>query len=349
MKRLIKLFVLLGVLALLVIAYLVFMLVRSANKDDSYDYNTVPSITTTYTAAQIDIKTMSAISYKTATDEYCFELNSAGNAWVWTANTALPLDNTYFASMASSLEKVTTETKLKVSNTELANYGLNTPWLSVTVSDNTYGVQTFSFGSATANGEKYYFASSSNGDCVYTISVDIASPFGMTPYQLIKNDTLPTIDPDRIQRIEFSSSNDTITYTYYDGGKDEHDDTDDYWYVTVNSEDEALLSASICEIIGNVYDSIEFSTPVGYTKEEYLEFGLDEATAMTIYYSERKTVTDSTTGVSANVTVDKSFCLLLGYMDAQSKLYARLTDSVLSYSINADILSKLYSPVSKAS
>ena len=99
MKRLIKLFVLLGVLVLLVIAYLIFMLVRSANKDDSYDYEIVPPIITTYTAAQIDIKTMSALSYTTATDDYCFELNSAGNAWVWTANTALPLDNAYFASM----------------------------------------------------------------------------------------------------------------------------------------------------------------------------------------------------------------------------------------------------------
>ena len=350
MKRLIKLFILLGVLALLVIAYLIFMLVQSASKDDDFEYDhTITPIITTYTAAQIDINTMSAMSYITETDEYCFELNSAGNAWVWTANTSLPLDNTYFASMASALEKVTAETKLKVSDTELANYGLNTPWLSVTISDNTYGVQTFSFGSATDNGEKYYFASSSNGNCVYTVSADVASPFGMTPYQLVKNDTLPTIDPDRIQRIEFNSSNDTITYTYYDGGKDEHDDTDDYWYVTVNSEDEVLLSASICEIIGNVYDSIEFSTPVGYTKEEYQDLGLDEATAMTIYYSERKTVTDSTTGVSATVTVDKSFCLLLGYMDAQNILYARLPDSVLSYSINADILSKLYSPVSKAS
>ena len=349
MKRLIKLFVLLGVLVLLVIAYLIFMLVRSANKDDSYDYEIVPPIITTYTAAQIDIKTMSALSYTTATDEYCFELNSAGNAWVWTANTALPLDNAYFASMASALEKVTAETKFKVSEAELINYGLSTPWLSVTISDNTYGMQTFSFGSSTADGEKYYFASSSNSDCVYTVSADVASPFSMTPYQMVKNDTLPTIDPDRIQRIEFSSSNDTITYTYYDGGKDEHDDTDDYWYVTVNSEDEALLSASICEIIGNVYDSIEFSTPVGYTKEEHQDFGLDEATAMTIYYSERKTVTDSTTGVSATVTVDKSFCLLLGYMDAQNTLYVRLPDSVLSYSIDASVLSKLYSPVSKAS
>ena len=159
MKRLIKLFVLLGVLALLVIAYLVFMLMRSsANKDDSYDYNTVPPLTTTYTAAQIDINTMSAISYRTATDEYCFELNSAGNAWVWTANTAIPLDNVYFANMASSLEKLTTETKFKVSQAELVNYGLDTPWLSVTISDNTHGTQTFNFGSSATDGEKYYFS-----------------------------------------------------------------------------------------------------------------------------------------------------------------------------------------------
>ncbi len=99
-----------------------------------------------------------------------------------------------------------------------------------------------------------------------------------------------------------------------------------------------------------MYDSIEFSTPVGYTQEEHQDFGLNEATTMTIYYSEPKTVTDSTTGVSVTVTVDKSFCLLLGYMDTQNNaLYARLPDSVLSYSINADILSKLYSPISKAS
>ena len=351
MKRLIKLFVLLGVLILLVIAYLIFMLIRSSSEDDHDDQgNVVPPIITTYTAAQIDIKTMSALSYTTVTDEYCFELNNAGDAWVWTADTAIPLDNVYFASMASALEKVTTETKFKVIETELANYGLSEPWLSVTVSDNTHGVQTFSFGSSTANGEKYYFSSSSNSGYVYTVDTSTASPFNMTPYQMVKNDTLPTIQADRIKRIEFSSSNDVIIYTYYDGGKDESADTDDYWYVTVNSEDEALLDTSICGIIESVYDTIEFSTPVGYTIEDRQSFGLKEATAMTVYYSEPKTITDSATGVSATVTVDKSVCLLLGYMDEeQNDLYACLPDSVLSYSIDASVLSKLYSPVSKVS
>ena len=348
MKRLIKLFVLLGVLALLVIAYLIFMLVHSSNEDE-YDDEIVPPMITTYTAAQIDIKTMSALSYATATDEYCFELNSAGNAWIWTSNTALPLDNVYFASMASALERVTTETKLKVTETELVNYGLSVPWMTITVSDSTNGTQTFSFGLPTNDGEKYYFSSTANSDCVYTVSADIVSPFGMTPYQMVKNDILPTIDPERIQRIEFSSSNDIITYTYYDGGKDEDNDTDDYWYMTVHSEDEKPLHSSIIEIIGDVYDTIDFSAPIGYTKEDQKAFGLTEATTLTIYYSERKTVTDSNTGASATVTVDKSFSLLLGYMDAQGKLYACLPDSVLSYSIDASILSKLYNTVSTVS
>lgn len=349
MKRLTKLFILIGVLALLVIVYLIFMLVQSANKEDDYYNDNVTPIITTYTAAQIDVNTLSAMSCKTATDEYLFELNSAGNKWIWTANTDLPLDNTYFANMASALQKVTTDTKVKVSAAELVNYGLNEPWLTVTLSDDVYGIQTFSFGSATSDGEKYYFSSSSNSDCVYTVAADTAAPFNITPYQMVQNDTLPTIDADRIQRITFSSSNDVVTYTYYDGGKDEHDDTDDYWYVAVNSEDEEPLDSSIAEIIGSMYATIEFSTPVGYTAQERQSFGLDETTVMTIYYSERKTVTDSTTGVSANVIVDKTFSLLLGYLDDQNMLYACLPDSVLCYSIDAGILSRLYSTVSKVS
>lgn len=348
MKRLIKLFVLLGVLALLVIAYLVFMLVRSANEEDDYTNDGIPPIMTTYTAAQIDINTMYALSFSTSTDEYCFELNSAGNAWVWTDDTALPLDNTYFANMASALQEVTTATKLKISASELASYGLDAPWLSITVSDDTHGIQTFSFGSS-ASSEKYYFSSSSTSDCVYTVDASVASPFGFTPYQMVKNDTLPTIDSDRIQRIEFNSSNDVTTYTYYDGGKDELSDTDDYWYVTVNSGDEEPVDSETAEIIGSVYSTVAFSTPAGYSESHKKELGLDEATVMTIYYSERKTITDSTTGTSATVTVDKSFSLLLGYLDSQNALYVCLPDSVLSYSIDASILSKLYSAVSKAS
>ena len=326
------------------------MLVQSANKENDYnDDRVVTPIITTYTAAQIDINTLYAISYKTATDEYLFELNNAQTAWLWTANKALPLDSAYFANMATALQKLTTETKLKVTAAELVNYGLDAPWLSVSVSDNVYGAQTFIFGSATSDGEKYYFASSSNSDYVYTVDAATATPFNVTPYQMVMNDTLPTIDTDRIQRIEFNSSNDVITYTYYDGGKDEHDDTDDYWYVTVNSEDEAPIDPTLSEALASMYSSIEFSTPIGYTTEEQQAFGLDEPTILTVYYSEPKTITDSTTGVSATVIVDKSFSLYLGYLDASNYLYACLPDSVLSYSIDAGALSRLYTPVSKAS
>ncbi|MBQ9079484.1 MAG: DUF4340 domain-containing protein [Clostridia bacterium] len=347
MKRFIKLFILLGALVLLATMYFVITLVINKNDTPNSDDDTSNQINTNYTAAQIDIQSMYAISYNIDSDKFSFSLNDNSTAWLWNENTDLPLDNTYFATMASALELVTTDLKLKVTSGELATYGLADPWLSVTVSDNTYGTQTFSFGARNSFNSKYYFSSSADNSSVYMVDATIPACFIYTPYQMVKNDTLPTIEAGSIKSLSFISSDSSTVYTYYDGGKDDLSETDDFWYVSTNGETEVRLSDALSGIIDTAYDTIVFSSPVGYTEDERHEFGLTEPTILEIRYTVKKTVTDATSGTSSTVTVDETASVLLGYSDDDGNIYAGVSNSVLSYSIDGNVLSQLYNAITK--
>lgn len=351
MKRLSKLIILAAILLALLVAYLIITMMSNRSDDDSDENDTTTGnqINTSYTAAQIDISTLYAIKYNVLDAEYSFSLGDDKTAWLWADDPALPLSNSYFASMASAIQSVSSDVKLKVDLSELGTYGLDDPWLTVTVSDETYGTQIFTLGDLNSFNGKYYFRSTADAAYVYMVDAALAQGFVYSPYQMVEHDTLPTIAAEDIKKITVSATDNRTTYTYYEGGKDSDPTTDDFWYVALIEDDERPADQSLSALLPTLYDSISFDTPAGYTEEERREFGLTEPVILEIYYSEPKTITDSTLGTSTTISVDKSFSLLLGYLDAQNNLYACLPDSVLSYSIDASVLSKLYSPVSKAS
>lgn len=343
MKRLFKLLILLGALAVLGAAYLLITLITDDREPDPPDSETTPDqIETSYTAARIDINSMYALKYKHESEIYSFSLSLDETRWCWLDNKQLPLDNTYFASMASALQNVTAELKLKVTDTELATYGLSTPWLSVTVSDNVYGTQTFSFGDLNAFTGRYYFLSSADTNTVYLVSGDIPQYFTFSPKDMIKNDSLPTIEENSITSIHISSPTEDILYSCHT------DEALDAWYVSHAGEAEQAVPQALASQLGQILSGIAFSKPVGFSEDDRQSFGLSEPTTITISYTETKTVTDSQSGASTDIVINSEFSLLLGYADGNGSVYAGLPDSVLCYLVDDALLSQLCSMVTKA-
>lgn len=344
MKRIFKLLILLGALAVLGAAYLLITLVINDREPDTPDSETTPDqIETSYTAARIDISSMYALKYSREGETYSFSLSLDETSWCWLDNKQLPLDNTYFAAMASSLKEVTAELKLKVTDSELAAYGLDAPWLSVTVSDNVYGTQSFSFGSLNAFMGQYYFLSSADANTVYLVSPDIPSCFGYTPYEMISNDTLPDIAEGSISAVHISSpTEDTLYSCHTDEGLDA-------WYVSQSGGAEQAVSTELAAQLSTLLseDGARFVSPVGYSEDDRSSLGLSEPTTVTITYTETQTVTDQQSGTTTDIAIDAQLVLLLGYADGEGGVYAGLPDSVLCYLIDSTPWESLCTMVTK--
>ncbi len=347
MKRLIKLFILCAVLMALVAVYFIAVLIANKSKDNSNNdsIDTGNQINTSYTAANIDVSSMYSIKYDVDSTQYCFYLNSDHTRWVWDENEALPLDNAFFATMATALKVITSDVKLSGDTASRERYGLNTPTLSVTVSDETYGTQTFMFGTLNSFNGKCYFLSTANESNIYMVDASILSSFVYTPYQMVKNDTLPSIDPDSIRALTLSTSEALTTYTYYESGKDGDPETNDFWYTAQAEEQETPVDTELSVLLPNIYGTISFESPIGYSSELHESFGLHIPARLTVTYSEKKTVTDATMGTSSSVIIDKQITLLLGYITPDGKIYVSLEDSVLTYQVDATALSEIYNAI----
>lgn len=343
MKRLFKLLILIGILAVLGVAYAVIVTIMADKRPDTpADDSTTDQMDTQYTAARIDISSMYALKYNCGKDVYSFSLSPDETRWLWSENTDLPLDNNYFAMMASSLNEVTTDIKFKTNNSELSTYGLDSPWLTVTVSDNIYGTQTFSFGALNSFTGQYYFSSSSDSETVYLVDEIITVSFKLVPTEMVSNDIIPTIPEDSISMIQISSPSEDVVYRCHT------DEALDAWYSSTAGGDEVPVEAELASKLGIVLDGVKFEDPIGFSSEDRREYGLSEPTEMTIYYTEVKTVTDSQSGVSTDISIDSEFRLLLGYSDGKGNIYAGVPDSVLCYCVDGEILSNLCAMITKS-
>jgi hypothetical protein len=343
MKRIKTLLIMCGVLVILALAYVTIVSLAEKTDDTGTDETDTP-MNTSYTAAKIDINTLYIIKYNLGGDKYDFSLNDAGSAWLWEDNTSLPLDSTYFATMATSLKSVTSTVKLTGQESTLAKYGLDVPWLTVTVSDEVNGMQTFMFGSLNSFNNQYYFMTGSETGTVYMVSGSVASSFDYTPYDMVKNDTLPVIEAASIRKLTFRTSSEEWVYTYYENGKDDLAGTADIWYVSKNGGTETVLDDETAEAVSGAVAAIALTDIAGYSDADKKSLGLEEPTVLTISYVAENTVTNES-GVSTTVNVDSTLEINLGYADGKGNVYASLPGSVLSYRIDGSIIAGLYNAI----
>ncbi len=337
MKRTKTLLIMCGVLVILALAYLIIVTLTEKNNNNTPPDTDTP-INTSYTAAKISISTLYSINYNLGDDKYSFSLNDTESAWLWDDSPELPLDNHFFASMASSLESVSSTVKLTGQQARLSEYGLDAPWLTVSVSDEVNGAQTFMFGSLNNFNGRYYFMNSAAPGVVYMVDSVVAHSFEYTPYEMVKHDTLPEILPENIRSVSFSSAGSERVYTCdpKEGGG--------IWHLSENGGEASALDAEMADSIPEAISAIAFTDIAGYSAADQKRLGLDAPTVMTVHYITETSVTNEG-GSPVKVSVESTLTLNLGYADGNGKIYAGLPGSILSYRVEGTQLAELYSAI----
>ncbi len=352
MKKAKNLIILASVLVILLAVYLVYSAINADGGEESGESTTAYPLETIDPSklVGVDIEITKDSTHKQeeseseestqgdggdgekTTTSLSFALNENATAWLWSEDGEVPLDNSAFANMVSTLSGFSSPYKLEnVTNDSLSEYGLTEPYLRVTFTFSDGSRREVKIGAFNPFNEMYYFCDLVSPSTVYMVDESVVSAFDIDVYDLLKYDETPTISSTKITKVTFITDGVTRVYTYYPSGKSE-DYTDKYlWYLSIDGSKEAAVDASVAESLTKLAGGITFEdcATLNYKKDNTLGFGGGDR--VIIDYKKVDKVTDSTTSVETEVTVDATYTLYLGKSSEDGDIYAHTDSSVLGY------------------
>lgn len=261
---------------------------------------------------------LTGISWTTGDTTLAFTLNDEGE-WITTDTPAWPVDQSAVQTLADKLLALQGTRKLEAV-TSLADYGLDTPTMTVTATWKDASTTTYSMGDATPFADGYYLKLSTQDDVIYTIATSLSTTFNKTQKDLVAMEEIPTIS-------EVSSITVGTTFAAVKKSESTTVNPDQLWYDAATDEP---LTASKVEALVSAAKGIAWDELVSAaaTEDELTTYQLDDAHA---------------TVITLTGDEDASLTLLIGGEDAEGNRYARLPDSSMVYTVEADDVSSLLS------
>ena len=282
----------------LVFAIAIFAIVTiSDNKRGEEDESQIP--VTELTASNIE-----KITYTTYYGLFSFE--KTDEEWIYNSNDDFPLDQNYISDLTSQVSNINAYRELNDFD-DMADYGLDDPSYSVTVTESDGTVTEICYGNTTDSG--YYYLSVNNGDKLYVADSTLIDTLIVDETYLLQNDTFPSIDSTNIVSLKIKENGEVV-------------------YKCSDADDENLQS------YGTELSYILFDTCANYnaTSDELEAYGLDE--------SSRKVITVKyTSGDTEQVTT--FYMSDIVETDDIEYVYTQLKGSNMIYQHDADDFNKL--------
>ena len=301
MKRFTKTIILLLALCLAVGGYVLSQ--HAGQETDSVNQTEGSFVITAHAAEDLY-----GLSYTKNEDEYHFVTLSEG-AWQVSEQPLIPLDGNAVQSMAENLIGMTATRKL-TDVTALADYGLEEPAASATVTWKDGSQTTYAMGNATPFADGYYILLTDDPSTVYTIPNALSSILSKDLNALTVKEEIS--QADNVTRIVIGSTLDAV---YQE--ESTTIDPDQHWYDAFGTP----LNGSETEDLIEIANGLAFSSVVDAapTEERLQECRLDEA---------QSTKIELYSGETAARTV------LIGMADEDGDYYAKLPDSSIIYSMD---------------
>ena len=232
-----------------------------------------------------DIESAVEITYNNGTETLNFSLGDDGK-WVYTDDSAFPLDETNITKIASQVVGLTAVREI-TDYDSLAEFGLDKPAQTLKVTDANGSTLELLLGNLSGDGKNYY-AMEPNGTSVYTIDSLLQGYLSKTLCDMAVLDKFPTVDETNIQSITLTSGDTTAlldkeTHTSQkdtgekdaDGNAITEEVADYYWYATINGGTRTFINDITTVLTGE--DGLQ------YTLENRLDSLLTGLGDMTLF------------------------------------------------------------------
>ena len=312
-KRPATLFLLLGILVIVIVAYVI--VTPLMNKTEEVEETEEESIM----IAEFDDDDLVSIEFTYDGETLKFNYKSKTYTWVLDGDDDFSVDQEKLAYMANCITNLPASRVLEEGEISLEDAGLDEPQLDVTADYGDYSY-TYHLGDYNSFSQLYYF-NVDNDSNVYMIPSGMLSYFSYTKLDLLSQDEIPTLSASTVK---------SYTLTKPDGE-----------VVTYDSETNRGYLSSV------YIASTEAYKPDDETLTYYL---LDDTNAslLTIPYTVTTTVQDDDSSVAAaSVSKDYTLTIRIGGLcdDDDSKRYVMINDSPVVYRMSTSILESVMTVV----
>ena len=261
---------------------------------------------------------LTALSWTADEGTLRFTYSEAG--WRYDQDSAFPANESTLDTLGDKLVALTATGSVD-NVTDLSLYGLSEPSFTVTAEWSDGTSTAYGLGDATPFSDGYYVSRSGDSK-VYIVSTSLKTTFNKTLNSLAVKETLATVDS--VTGISTGS----LTASYLETSLTVN--TDQHWY---DENGTALKGTSVESLISDA-KAISFDTLItGSASEEELStygFG-DSQVTLTLYNGEEAVLT-----------------LLIGGTNEDGDSYAKLPDSKMVYTVDAEDVSDLLSATSES-
>lgn len=305
MKRGKKLLVLLGVLVVLcAAAWILTCLDLNGTPEEEVD--------TSVTVMTVDAEQVTALTYANIEkDAMSFTRGDAG--WVYDADETFPLDTAVIEDMVSALGEVTAYRTIEEPE-EAAQYGLNRPLCTVTVTAGDTVYQLDLGDETSLGGERY--ASIGDGK-VYLVDMALLDAFDYELLDLVQEETLPGLNTVTGLTIQAETQQMKLVYLENSGLAY----SDSYVWFLEAGDGYTCLDTQLTEDLVSQLQDLYWLECVNYRADEaaLAEYGLDDPMAV----------------IKVDYEGADSLTLEIGSYTADGCCYARIAGSRMVYLIDA--------------
>ena len=278
------------------------------------------------TVAALTAEDLVSLSWTNA-DDGTLELvrNSADEDWSYAGDSEFPVDQNYPQAMLDALQEVSASVEIDQPS-DLADYGLETPGLTITATGSDGSETVFSIGDENEMTGEYYLSCSADESKVYLVGSTLADAFAYDLYDLVKEEELPTFGQTSSLTVEGGSGTLELVYLEDSTGKT-YNPTEFHWFLR-DGETLRAVDTSEAEALQSAVTGLSWQLCTDYKAddEELAHYGLDDsATQVELVYLDPDAEEDPG---------ELTFTLLLGN-DTDSGTYARLSDSRMVYLIDS--------------
>lgn len=314
-------------LLLLVIAY--FVIDRSNITDSSESESDTEETEADIVVTSMDKNSISNLAFDINGTHLSFSLND--NVWYYDDDNNFPVDQDKVDAMVDSVVALNAFRLVTETIDDLSEYGLDNPYLTVTIKDQNQKETTLLIGSQNNLTQQYYLNIKGTNQ-VYTISSDISDGFNYELYDLAKVEDFPTIATSTMLGVTINHGDNDIEFIYDQDG----DPTGAYgqttWFMGAPfTSIRPCDSDKVSDMFSNI-TSLAYSKCVDYsaTDDELASYGLDNPQAiLTVNYYETETVeseSETTKDETQTQSIPHILKLYVGNEKDDSYYYVRTDD-----------------------
>lgn len=285
------------------------------------------------------------ISYKPQNSEAISFVNE-NDLWLYENEKSFPVNQTYPSAMLNYTSNVTA-TRYVGESSDLKEYGLDNPILSIDITTETDKVKTLLIGSKNTHTNDYYFMVDGENS-VYTVGATFPDAFKYTLYEMAQITQPTTLVPKDIISVNLTQNGETITLVGEDNLSQASDtssqSSSDSDASTLQNErsyfiksNDLVRDASSSDAESWLYTALNllFNTCVEYKPQSLDSYGLSKPGAVLKVTYQKQADTDDSAPTIGDYTI------LIGNGAADGSRYVMLEGDPMVYTADASVISEI--------